>query len=75
MGETANKEAVKKSEQQKKKKSVFKTLKAEFKKIIWPDKQTLGKKTTATIVVSVCLGALIALIDLLFKTGINLIIH
>ena len=73
MGETAKKETVKKPEQ--KKKSVFKTLKAEFRKIIWPDKQTLVKKTTATIVVSACLGALIALIDLLFKTGINLIIQ
>ncbi len=73
MGETAKKETANKPE--KKKKSVFKTLKAEFRKIIWPDKQSLAKKTTATIVVSVCLGALIALIDLLFKTGINLIIH
>lgn len=74
MGETAKKETGKKPEQ-KKKKSVFKSLKAEFRKIIWPDKQTLGKKTTVAIVVSVCLGAVIALIDLLFKTGINLIIH
>ena len=73
MEETAKREAVKKPEQ--KKKSVFKTLKAEFRKIIWPDRQSLIKKTTATIVVSVCLGALIALIDLIFKTGINLIIQ
>ena len=56
-------------------KSWFKGLKAEFKKIIWPDKQTLKKKTVATIVVSVCLGALIALIDFIFKSGINLIIQ
>ena len=74
MGETEKKVTEKKPEQ-KKKKSVFKTLKAEFRKIIWPDKQTLVKKTTATIVVSVCLGALIALIDFLFKSGINLIIQ
>ena len=74
MGEAAKKETVKKPEQ-KKKKSLFKTMKAEFRKIIWPDKQTLVKKTTATIVVSVCLGALIALIDFLFKSGINLIIQ
>ena len=51
MGETAKKETVKKPEQ---KKSVFKSLKAEFRKIVWPNKQTLGKKTAATIVVSVC---------------------
>lgn len=72
MGETTKKETVNKPQQ---KKSVWKTLKAEFKKIIWPDKQTLRKKTVATIVVSVCLGALIALIDFIFKSGINLIIQ
>lgn len=72
MGETAKKETVKKPEQ---KKSVFKSLKAEFRKIVWPSKQMLVKKTAATIVVSVCLGALIALLDFLFKTGINLIIQ
>ncbi len=71
MGETTKKENVK----PERKNSVWKTLKAEFKKIIWPDKQTLRKKTVATIVVSVCLGLLIALIDFIFKTGINLIIQ
>lgn len=71
MGETTKKETVK----PERKNSVWKTLKAEFKKIIWPDKRTLRKKTVATIVVSVCLGALIALIDFIFKTGINLIIQ
>ena len=71
MGDAANEKAPKTPVV----KSWFKGLKAEFKKIIWPDKQTLVKKTTATIVVSVCLGALIALIDLLFKSGINLIIQ
>ena len=36
-----------------KKKSWFKGLKAEFKKIIWPDKKTLAKQTVAVIVCSV----------------------
>ena len=71
MGETTNKETVK----PERKSSVWKTLKAEFKKIIWPDKQELKKKTVAPIVVSVCLGLLIALIDFIFKTGINFIIQ
>ena len=71
MGETTNKEILK----PERKTSVWKTLKAEFKKIIWPDKQELKKKTVATIVVSVCLGLLIALIDFIFKTGINFIIQ
>ncbi len=41
------------------KKSWFKGLKAEFKKIVWPDKNTLAKQTTAVVAVSVVLGALI----------------
>ena len=45
------------------KKGWFKGLQAEFKKIIWPDKKTLAKQTTAVVVVSVVLGAVIAVID------------
>ena len=40
------------------KKSWFKGLQAEFKKIIWPDKKTLAKQTTAVVAVSVILGAI-----------------
>ena len=36
--------------------SWFKGLKAEFKKIVWPDKKTLGKQTAAVVFVSVVLG-------------------
>ena len=35
------------------KKSWFKGLKAEFNKIVWPDKNTLAKQTTAVVAVSV----------------------
>ena len=31
------------------KKSWFKGLKAEFKKVVWPDKNTLAKQTTAVV--------------------------
>ena len=31
------------------KKSWFKGLKAEFNKIVWPDKNTLAKQTTAVV--------------------------
>ena len=37
-----------------------KGLKAEFKKIIWPDKKTVTKQTVAVIAVSVALGLIIA---------------
>ena len=40
----------------KQKKNWFKGLKAEFSKIIWPDRQSLTKETVAVLAVSVLLG-------------------
>lgn len=57
------------------KKSWFKGLKAEFKKVVWPDKNTLAKQTTAVVSVSVLLGALIAIIDAAMKYGIDLLVR
>ena len=57
------------------KKSFFKGVKAEFKKIIWPDKKTLTKQTTAVVIVSVLLGAMISIIDAILKYGIDLIVQ
>ena len=56
------------------KKSWFKGLQAEFKKVIWPDKKTLARQTTAVVSVSVILGALIAVIDVILRYGIDLLI-
>ena len=53
----------------------IKGLKAEFRKIIWPDKTTLAKQTAAVVSVSVILGGLIALIDILVKYGIDLLVR
>ena len=44
------------------KESWFTGLSAEFKKIIWPEKQSLVRQTTAVIAVSVVLGLIIALL-------------
>ena len=68
MGELGN------NEKAPRKKSFIKTLKAEFKKIIWPDKETLTKQTIAVLVCSVALGAVIAVLDLIIKFGLNIII-
>ena len=60
-----------KSKKEKKtKKSWFKGLKAEFKKIIWTDKKTLGKQTIAVVVISAILCVLITLVD---SVGLQLI--
>lgn len=57
--------------EQTQKKSWFKGLKAEFKKVIWPDKKALGRQTTAVVAVSIALGALISVIDAILEYGIN----
>ena len=67
MGETVKKDNAPK-------KDFIKTLKAEFKKIIWPDKETLTKQTIAVLVCSVVIGAVIAVLDLIIKFGLNIII-
>ena len=56
------------------KKSWFKGLKGEFKKIIWPDKKTLAKQTVAVKVFSVVLGMIIAIVDALIQYGIDFIV-
>ena len=60
--------------EKKQKKSWFKGLKAEFKKVIWPDKKTLTKQTVAVTVFSILLGLIIALVDALIQYGIDFIV-
>lgn len=55
-------------------KSWFKGLKAEFKKIVWPDKESLGKQTVAVVIITAILSLIIALLDALVKFGIDVII-
>lgn len=65
MGNTENKT------EKTQKKSFFKGVKSEFKKIIWPTKENLTKETIQVVVVSVILGALIAIIDVGVKFGFD----
>ena len=55
--------------------SWFKGMKAEFKKIIWPDKKTLGKQTVAVVSVTVILGAIISVVDALLTFGIDFLVR
>lgn len=76
MANSENKEEVMQDEPKKtatasKKKSRLQGLKAEFRRIIWPDKETITKETTAVVVSTVILGIIIALLDLLIKTGLD----
>ncbi len=61
--------------EKKKKTSWFKGLKAEFKKIIWPDKKTLAKQTVAVTICSVALALIIAIVDALIQYGVDFIVR
>ena len=54
--------------------SFLKGLKAEFKKIVWPDQETVAKQSATVVVVTILLGAVIALLDSLIKYGLNIIL-
>ena len=51
--------------------SFFKGVKAEFKKIAWPDKDSLLKQSVAVVCISVVLGAVIAVLDFLMQYGVD----
>ena len=69
MGETANTTTDKAP-----KKSFVKGLKAEFKKIVWPDQETVTKQTITVLAVSVALGLIIGILDFVIKWGLSFII-
>jgi preprotein translocase subunit SecE len=46
-------------------------VKAEFRKIIWPTRDDLIKKTGTVTIVSIVLGVIIAILDFLIQNGID----
>lgn len=64
MGDSANTEKTVKQ-------GFFKGVKAEFKKISWPDKNSLVKQSIAVVVISVIIGTIVALLDMVVKYGVN----
>ena len=67
MGETVSNEKAPK-------KDFIKGLKSEFKKIIWPDKDTLTKQSVVVVIATIVLGIVIAVLDLIIKFGLNIVI-
>ena len=49
-------------------------VKAEFKKIIWPSRDSLTKKTAAVVASTVVLSVIISVVDLLVKFGLGFIL-
>lgn len=64
MGDSAEKQA---------RPSFFKGLKAEYKKISWPDRQATLKQSIAVVVISIVVGVIIAILDYVVKYGVNIL--
>ena len=46
-------------------------MKAEYKKIIWPEKNDVLKQSVAVVCISVVLGAIIAILDFVIQYGVD----
>ncbi|MDE7197980.1 MAG: preprotein translocase subunit SecE [Lachnospiraceae bacterium] len=49
----------------------FDGVKAEFKKISWPDKDSLMKQSVAVVIISLVVGAVIAVLDFGLQYGVD----
>ena len=67
MGQTENVEKTPKT-------SWFEGVKAEFRKIIWPDQKSVVRQTIAVIVTSVIVCLIIALLDWAIQYGVNFLV-
>ena len=54
--------------------SWYKGMKAEFKKIIWPDQKSLTKQTIAVVGSSVALALIIKILDMIMTLGIDVLV-
>ncbi len=68
------KDSSKKAQKTGKKKNRLEGFKKEFKKIVWPDKDTVIKESSEVIVVSILLSLIIAGLDLVIKLGLDRIL-
>ena len=48
-------------------------VKAEFKKIVWPDRKSTLKQSVAVVAISVVVGVIIAILDYFIKYGVNIL--
>ena len=48
--------------------------KAEFKKIVWPTKQDLARKTVTVILTSLLVGIIVSCMDIIYSAGYDCIL-
>ncbi|MQN02273.1 MAG: preprotein translocase subunit SecE [Lachnospiraceae bacterium] len=49
-------------------------VKAEFGKIVWADRKTVGRQTVAVVIISVVLALLIVFFDMIIRYGLDKLI-
>lgn len=54
--------------------SWFKGMKAEIRKIVWPDQKSLTKQTIAVVSTSVALALIIKILDMIMTIGIDVLV-
>ena len=59
------------SAEKQKRPSFFKGVKSEFKKIIWPNRESTLKQSVAVVAISLVVGLIIAVLDYVAKYGVN----
>ncbi|MBQ8147889.1 MAG: preprotein translocase subunit SecE [Lachnospiraceae bacterium] len=70
-----SKEVEKSKEKSPLKRSWFQELKAEFRKISWPDKNSLIKESIAVIVIAIIIGCIVAVVDTGLEEGFNALVN
>jgi len=55
---------------EKKAPGFFKGVRAEFKKIVWPDRQATVKQSIAVVIISLVVGVIIAILDYVVQNGV-----
>ena len=68
MGDSENKEST------ARKVSWWDGLKAEYKKVVWPSKESVGKQTVAVVAVTIVLSLIIAILDTVIKYGVDFLV-
>ncbi len=58
-----------------KKPGFFKTVAVEFKKIVWPSKESVLRQSVAVTGVALVVGVIVALLDYLIKYGVQFIVN
>ena len=62
------------SEEKASKPKFFGGVKAEFKKITWPDRDLLLRQSVAVVGVSIVLGGVIAILDMILQYAVDFLV-